>query len=89
MEMGFNFSSPLDMGRVTEWEPPISSTFGKIIGFIFRIARECGLQSHQILNFPKALFGSLEGRVLEKRNEQVEEIEDIGRRGLWRLIFYS
>jgi hypothetical protein len=30
-----------------------------------------------------------ERRVLEKRKEQVEEIEDIGRRGLWRLIFYS
>jgi len=33
-------------------------------------------------------FGG-EGRVLEKRKEQVEEIEDIGRRRLWALIFNS
>jgi len=26
---------------------------------------------------------------LEKRKEHAEEIEDIGRRGPWRLIFYS
>ncbi|KEH35005.1 hypothetical protein MTR_3g075370 [Medicago truncatula] len=29
------------------------------------------------------------GEGFGKRKEQVEEIEDIGRRGLWRLIFYS
>jgi len=30
-----------------------------------------------------------EGRVLEKRNEQVEEIEYIGRGGLWGFNFSS
>jgi len=28
-----------------------------------------------------------EMRVLKKTNEQVEEIEEIGRRGLWGLVF--
>jgi hypothetical protein len=28
-------------------------------------------------------------KVLEKSKDQVEEIEDIGRRGFWWLYFYS
>ncbi|AES59142.1 hypothetical protein MTR_1g014380 [Medicago truncatula] len=39
-------------------------------------------------DFALCFVWGLEGRVLEKRKEQVEKIEDIGRRGLWRLIFY-
>jgi hypothetical protein len=38
------------------------------------------------------LFGSLggrDGRILEKKKELVEEIEDVGRRESLRLIFYS
>lgn len=34
-----------------EWEWVISSTFRKIIGFLFRMATRCGLRSHPILNF--------------------------------------
>jgi hypothetical protein len=38
---------------------------------------------------PKALFASLEGRVFEKRKEQVEKIENFGRGGLWGVHFSS
>jgi len=37
----------------------------------------------------KALFGSLEGKVWEKMNEQVEEIEENGRGGFWGVNFSS
>jgi len=37
----------------------------------------------------KALFASLEGKAWEKRNEQVEEIEENGTGGLWGVNLSS
>jgi len=54
------------------------------------VIKEEKLALPSILTYPKALFASLEGKGEEGLGKkEVEEIEDIGRKGLWGAYFSS